>query len=262
MEGTTEGPLITIVIPAYNEEENIRRGSIGEVAEHLAGRDYRCEVLVVDDGSTDATPSLVEEASGRWPFVALLRAQHGGKARAVAAGVEAAAGRFVLFTDMDQSTPIQHVDEALAALSAGSEVVIASRWLKGSARLGEPLSRRLGGRAFAALVRLLLLPGVSDSQCGFKGFRREIARELFDGLLVFKGGPEGAKGPMVTAFDVELLVLARQRGYRITEIPVTWKHVETTRVSPLRDGVRMLGEVLSIWLNKRRGRYAAKTPAG
>jgi dolichyl-phosphate beta-glucosyltransferase len=261
MEETTQGPRVTVVIPAYNEEDNIRRGAIDEVGEYLAGQEYASEVLVVDDGSGDATPALVEEAARKWPFVSLLRAQHGGKARAVAAGVEAAGGRYVLFTDMDQSTPIRHLGAALEELAGGAEVVIASRWLEGSARLGEPLRRRLGGRAFAALVRLLLLPGVSDSQCGFKGFRREVARELFDGLLVFKGG-EDAQGPMVTAFDVELLVQARERGYRIAEIPVTWRHVETTRVSFLRDGVRMLREVVTIWLNKRRGRYSPTVGGG
>lgn len=256
MADTTHAPLVSIVIPAYNEEEIIRRGVLQRVAQYLSSQDYESEVIVVDDGSTDATPSLIEEAHVRWPFLSLLRAEHGGKGRAVAAGVRAARGRYVFFIDMDQSTPIDHLTDALRALREGADVVIASRWLKDSERLGEPLARRVGGRAFSLLVRLLLLPGISDSQCGFKGFRKEVADELFAGLVVFGEGPRAVSGPMVTAFDVELLVQARERGYEIAEVPVTWHHVETDRVSVLRDGIRMLREVLAVWMNRRRGRYA------
>jgi dolichyl-phosphate beta-glucosyltransferase len=255
MADTTPAPLVSLVVPAYNEERNLRRGVLAEVAEYVSKRDYEAEVIVVDDGSEDATAALVEEAAGRWPFLRLLRVEHGGKARAVAAGVETARGEYVFFTDTDQSTPITHLEDGVRELRGGADIVIGSRWLKGGSRLGEPLFRRAGGKAYSLLVRGLLLPGISDSQCGFKGFRREVARDLFQGLVVF-GEPSGpVSGPRVTAFDVELLVQARERGYRIVEIPVTWRHVETTRVSALRDGLRMVREALAIWMNKRRGMY-------
>ena len=250
-----ERPLLSVVIPTYNEEENVCRGALQEVIDYLSGREYASELIIVDDGSEDATTSLVEEAARRSPFLSLLRSGHGGKARAVTAGVLAARGEYVLFTDLDQSTPIRFVQDALRELQAASDVVIGSRFLKGAARLGEPLLRNVFGRGFSLLVRALLLPEIRDSQCGFKGFRREAAQEIFRGMLVFGAGEQKATGPMVTAFDVELLLLARKWGYRIKEIPVTWRHVATQRVSPVRDAYRMFNQVVKVWLNNLRGRY-------
>ena len=252
-----ERALLSVVIPAYNEEENVRRGALQEVIDYLSGREYASELIIVDDGSEDATASLVESAARRSPFLSLLRSEHGGKARAVTAGVLAARGEYVLFTDLDQSTPFRFVQDALRELQAGSDVVIGSRFLKGAARLGEPLLRNVFGRGFSLLVRALLLPEIRDSQCGFKGFRREAAQDIFRGMLVFGAGVQKVTGPMVTAFDVELLVLAKQRGYRIKEIPVTWRHVETRRVSPFADAYRMFKQVVKVWLNRLRGRYEA-----
>ena len=250
-----EALLLSVVIPAYNEEGNIRGGALDDVADYLSGQEYSSEVIVVDDGSDDATAALVAEAGRRHPFVSLKRSEHGGKAHAVTAGVLAARGKNVLFTDMDQSTPIKFTEDVLRELQAGSDVVVGSRFLKGAARLDEPPVRAVLGRTFALLVRTLLLPDIRDSQCGFKGFRREAARDLFSGMMVFDGGSRAVAGPMVTAFDVELLVLAKKRGYRIKEIPVTWRHVSTSRVSPLKDAYRMFKQVIRVWFNKLRGRY-------
>lgn len=252
-----ETPLLSVVVPAYNEEENLRGGALQQVVDYLSGQPYASELIIVDDGSEDATAALVEGAARRSPLVSLLRSEHGGKARAVTAGVLAARGEYVLFTDMDQSTPIRFVEEALRELQAGSDVVIGSRFMEGSARLDEPLLRSVLGRGFSLLVRALLLPDIRDSQCGFKGFRGKAARELFRGMTVFGGAGQTVKGPMVTAFDVELLVMAKKRGYRIKEIPVTWRHVETERVSPLGDAYRMFRQVVQVWLNRLRGRYDA-----
>ncbi len=249
--------LLSVVIPAYNEEDNIRRGALEEVVDYLSRQEYACELIVVDDGSQDGTAALVEDAARRWPFVSLLRSDHGGKAQAVTEGVLAARGPYVLFTDMDQSTPIRFAEEALRELQAGSEVVIASRYLRGAERLDEPLLRRVMGRTFALLVRTLLLPDIRDSQCGFKGFQRQAAQELFGNMMVFGRGAQVVTGPMVTAFDVELLVLAKKRGYRIKEIPITWRHVATSRVRPIVDAYRMFRQVMQVWLNRLRGRYDA-----
>jgi glycosyltransferase involved in cell wall biosynthesis len=253
-EGSAQ-PLISIVIPAYNEEANVSRGALQEVIDHLQQQPYQSEIIVVDDGSEDATAERVEETASSWPFLTLLRTDHGGKPHAVRAGVQAARGRFVLFTDMDQSTPIGFVDNVLHQLQAGQDIVVGSRWLKGAARLGGPWSRRLLGRAFALLVRLFLLSRISDSQCGFKGFRREVAADLFARLLVFRRGVNAVRGPAVTAFDVELLLLARKRGYQIAEIPVRWHHGPTSRVNALRDASRMFWQAARVWLNNLRGKY-------
>lgn len=243
-----------MVIPAYNEEENIRRGTLQQVVDFLAARPYVSELLVVDDGSEDDTPRLIESMA---PAVTLVRNPHGGKAAAVRTGMLTAVGRYVIFMDMDLATPVTYVDECLAHLEAGSDIVIASREAPGSKRLGDPLTRKVAARVFHFLARHLVLPGIGDSQCGFKGFRREVARDLFGSLLLFGESEGTVSGPSVTAFDVEVLVLARKRGYRIKEMPVTWRHLESRRVSVVKDSARMFVQLLRVWLNERQGEYDA-----
>lgn len=254
-------PLLSIVIPAYNEVANLRQGVLHRLASYLATRPYTHEVLISDDGSTDETPRLVEAFSRDHPSFRFLRKRHRGKAQAVISGLLAARGRYLMFMDMDLATSLQHIDDLLDALQQGADVVIASRAAKGASRLGTPLSRRLLARAFNLFIQALLLPGLRDTQCGFKGFRREVAEELIRSLVVFKRAPL-ALGPRVTAFDVELLVVARERGYDVREIPVTWQHVKSPRVSILREPLLMLGEILSIWWARRRGRYRPAADKG
>jgi glycosyltransferase involved in cell wall biosynthesis len=251
----TSEPRLSLVIPAYNEAPNLRRGILEQMAEYLAGLSDPCEVLVVDDGSQDETAALVEVFAREHPAFALLREPHRGKAMAVRAGVLAARGRYVLFADLDLSTPLSYVKPFLELLDGGWDIVIASREAKGGARLGVPPHRRAMGKVFSLLVRLLLLPGIHDSQCGFKAFQREVAHDLFRSLHVFQANAGQVSGPRVTAFDVELLLVARKKGYTIREVPVRWRHVETKRVNPVLDSYRMLREVLTIWWNDRRGRY-------
>ena len=147
------------------------------------------------------------------------------------------------------------MEEALGKLQAGSDVVIASRLMNGAARLGEPLLRTVQGRLFALLVRILILPDISDSQCGFKGFRCEVVPELFGRLTVCAAPKQPPSGPMVTAFDVELLLLARKWGHHTEQIPVTWTHRRTSRVHPVKDAFRMFRQVLQIWAHRHRGGY-------
>jgi hypothetical protein len=168
--------------------------------------------------------------------------------------VNAASGRYVLFMDMDLSTSLEHLGDAVKELDAGADIVIGSREAPGAVRIGAPWARRWLGKAFNLLVQLLLLPGLDDTQCGFKAFRADVAKELFGSLVVFGRPNREVRGPRVTAFDVELLVAARKRGHKITQIPVTWRHVDTWRV-PAAESYRMFREVLSVWLNKVRGRY-------
>jgi len=251
----TSEPRLSLVIPAYNEASNLQRGILEQVADYLAGQPEPHEVLVVDDGSQDETAPLVEAFARDHPAFTLLRERHRGKAMAVRAGVMAARGRYVLFADLDLSTPLTYIPPFLELLDGGWDIVIASREAKGGARLGVPPHRRAMGKVFSLLVRLLILPGIRDSQCGFKAFRREVAHDLFRSVRVFQGEAGQVSGPRVTAFDVELLLVARKKGYTVREVPVLWHHVETNRVNPVLDSYRMLREVLTIWWNDRRGRY-------
>lgn len=249
-------PLLSLVVPAYNESDNIRRGVLSQIATFLSDRPYTSQVLVVDDGSVDDTADLVQQHVDRFPNVfSLLRNQHMGKAFAVRSGVMAADGEVILFADMDLSTPLAYVDEALAWLQEGYDVVIGSRFAEGAARLDDPPLRRVLGAMFPFLVRTLLLPGIHDSQCGFKGFRRAVARDLFSRMRVFAQPAEPVDQPRLGAFDVELLVLARRCGYSIKEMPVVWKHVPSRRVRPVAESLSMLREVLAIKANDLRGLY-------
>ena len=248
-------PLLSIVIPAFNEEDSLRRGVLRQLADYLATQEFSWEVLVVDDGSADATADIVESFAAENPSFRLLREKHRGKVDAVRAGILAAHGRYQLFMDMDLATSIEHIPGFLGELQRGADLAIASRAAKGAVTVGAPASRFLLGKGFNYLVQALLLPGIQDTQCGFKAFRADVARGLFESLLVFEESAATTKGPRVTAFDVELLVLAARRGYSISEMPVRWQYYKTRRVNPVKDAYRMFREVLHVWLNDRRGRY-------
>ena len=248
-------PLLSVVVPAYNEAQNIRSGALAQLGDYLASRPYRHEIVVSDDGSLDETASLVEAFCRERPAFQLLRNEHRGKAQTVIAGLLAARGRYVMFMDMDMSTSLEHVDELIDVLQSSADVVIASREAKGAVRLEAPWTRRLLGKGFNLLIQALLLPGYWDTQCGFKGFRAEAAADILNNLVVFKNAPLASR-PRVTAFDVEILVAARERGYRIRQLPVTWRHVRTPRVNLVRESLEMLRELLAIWRARLRGSYA------
>jgi len=252
-------PLLSVVLPAYNEVANVRSDRLQRLDESLSALGYESEVLLVDDGSEDATADLLEEFAGSHPRFSVIRNPHKGKAQAVSTGVFRAGGDFVLFMDMDMATALDHIGPFVDALQSGeADLVIASRELPGSARRHSPRTRRVLGKAFSLIVSALLLPGIRDTQCGFKAFRREVARDLFSHSVVFSSRPETVKGARVTAFDVELLVVARRHGYRVKQMPVVWTHTRTGGVRVLPESFKMLREVLTIWLYDRRGRYKPK----
>jgi dolichyl-phosphate beta-glucosyltransferase len=228
--------VISVVIPAYNEERRIA-ASLAAITSYLESGQEDYEILVVDDGSRDATAATVEQAhraaGGR---VRLLRMpENRGKGAAVRAGVLASRGAEVLFSDADLATPIEELAKLRARLSDGCDIVVGSRALVGSdIRVRQHAARELMGRMFNVIVRMLLIGGIRDTQCGFKLFRGPAARELFAAASV-----DGF------AFDVEILLLARSR-YRVAEVPVVWRHVEPSKVSPGRDAARMLVDVLKL----------------
>jgi len=251
-------PRLTVVIPAYNEAPNIRRGALEKVARYLEGQPYPYEILVVDDGSDDDTAAQAEGAARHCSKLRVIRNPHRGKAYAVATGLLAAAGEIVLFTDMDLATPIEETERLLPWFDQGYDVVIGSR---GTVRRHAPLWRRLMSRAQILLRNWILgFRDVTDTQCGFKAFRREVARDLVCQLQLYRpDSTHRARGPTVTSgFDVEMLFVAKKLGYRITEVPVEWDYQRTRRVNLLRDSVRGLLDLVRIRAADLRGSY---TPA-
>lgn len=247
-------PTVSIVIPCYNEAANLRAGVLARVASYVESRDFVHEVIVVDDGSSDDSATLAAAFIASHPRFRLLRERHRGKAGAVLAGIHAATGDYVLFCDMDQATPVDELDRFVPHLSAGYDVVVGSRAQR---RAGAPLIRKIMAVGFIALRRLIVdVGGISDTQCGFKCFRRSVANVLSAGLRVYREPASDVQGASVTAgFDVELLYLAHRAGYRVIEVPVRWEHVGTKRVDPVRESWRGLRGLIEIRLNDLRGEY-------
>ena len=241
-EAPLSRPRLSIVIPAFNEEARIR-STLDQVIAFLLSRPYSWEIIVADDGSTDATARLVNELSEGRPEVKLLRLPHRGKGGAVKHGMLAAAGEFRFLCDADLSMPIEQVERFLPPQVGGAAIVVGSREAPNSRRIGEPMRRHLMGRFYNWLVRRLAVPGISDTQCGFKCFPGEQASALFQ--------RQRTNG---FAFDVEILFLARRSGLKVTEIGIDWYFREESKVRPLLDSVVMTWDLIKIrWLH-RRGR--------
>lgn len=230
--------LITIVIPAYNEERNFHSGRLNNLFSYLEKQKFTWELLFINDGSTDNTSSLLKKLSKEHPHTKVIDIKHGGKAIAVETGVMKARGEFVLFTDFDQSTPISEVTQFLKELQNGAEVVIAHRkhiynW---------PTLQRLRSRIFNFLVQIIILPGLTDTQCGFKAFRTRIAQQLFNNLMITK---KNQTGRYMGAFDVELLFIAKKMKHKIKSVDVNWYCVRAGSVA-FSEPIKMLHNILSM----------------
>lgn len=222
----------------------------------VASQSFDAEVIVVDDGSTDGTVPQITPIQSRNPQIRIVRNDHRGKGYAVRTGMLLAQGRYVLFTDADLAVPLSEWSKIAPLLEAGWDVVIGTREGLGARRIGEPRYRHFMGRVFNTLVRLVALGGIQDTQCGFKAFHREAAQHIFNSVQLYGPGAKVVSGAAVTAFDVEVLFLARKSGYRIKEVPVIWQYGEETKVDPLRDSWRNFSDVLRVRWNDLRGRYA------
>ena len=234
-----ERPRMSVIIPAFNEAKRLP-GYLSEIRGTLDGRQISAEILVVDDGSSDGTADYVQSIAEQDPRVVLLiQPQNGGKGKAIQRGMLEARGHYLLFADADGATPFREADRLLAAVDAGHEIAIGSRRASCDAATREREGvRALMGQAFYAFVNFLAVPGISDTQCGFKLFRRDCARKLFTGLT--ESG---------WAFDVEVLYRAQLTGYGIAEVPVDWHEVDGSKVSPVRDAIRMFLAVFRIRRN-------------
>jgi dolichyl-phosphate beta-glucosyltransferase len=226
---------LSVVVPCFNEEHRLP-GALDVAERYLEPSGRSFELILVDDGSTDRTRSLIQSAQETTPYIRAVRLlPNRGKGRAVAEGVLFSRGDLVLVSDVDFSAPIEELAKLEDAIGRGADLAIGSRAKRGAREVDQPLHRRAMGKTFNLLVQTLLLPGIWDTQCGFKLMRGEVARELAGSLRI-----EGF------AYDVELLYLAGLYGYQVSEIPVRWINSDTTRVSALRDSGRMLRDVMKL----------------
>lgn len=238
--------FLSIVIPAHNEEHRLP-GTLERVVAFLSSQTYAAEVLVVENGSQDQTLAVAQAYAARHPQVRVLQEEGRGKGLAVRRGMLEALGEYRFMCDADLSMPITEIAHFLPPELVDFDVAIASREAPGAIRYHEPVYRHLGGRAVNAMIRLLALPGLHDTQCGFKCFRAAVAQDLF-GIQTLQG----------FSFDVELLYIARMRRYRIREIPISWYFSQESKVSVVRDTLKMALDIFAIHRNARRGRYARR----
>jgi dolichyl-phosphate beta-glucosyltransferase len=242
----------SFIIPAYNE--GARLGStLDRVLHYVAAQHWDAEVVVVNDGSRDQTADLVRACAQTHPELRLIENPgNRGKGYSVRNGMLNARGDVLLFSDADLSSPIEEATKLFAAIDSGADIAIGSRWLQPETQTHrQSLLRQFYGRLFNLALRLLLGLNFKDTQCGFKAFTRSAALAIFPFQKIERWG-----------FDPELLYLARRTGLKVKEVPVAWAHVEGTRLSPLRDGIRMFGEVLKIRWYALTGKYSKPSRPG
>jgi glycosyltransferase involved in cell wall biosynthesis len=255
-------PTYSIVIPAYNEAARIGN-ALEQVSACIHQRGWSAEIVVVDDGSRDQTPEIVrafaqnllantdpaanaQPPANAHPEVRLIQnpGNH-GKGYSVRNGILHSFGEVVMFTDADLSAPIEEADGLFAAIASGADIAIGSRWLERTRQtIRQPLYRQFFGRCFNGVTRAIMGLPYADTQCGFKAFTRAAAQTVFQLQTIERWG-----------FDPEILFIARKRGYRVDEVPVSWAHDERTRISYLKDGTRMLQDIAIVRWNALLGRY-------
>jgi len=235
--------FLSLVIPAHNEESRLPK-TLEQVFAFLSVQSYNAEVIVVENGSADRTLEIAQGFAERHENLRVIHTDERGKGLAVKRGMLAAHGEFRMFSDADFSMPVPEIDRFLPPALPDFDIAIASRETDGAIRYGEPFRRHLSGRIFNALIRLVVLPGLEDTQCGFKCFRAPVVEEIFP-LQTMPGW----------SFDVELLYIARRKGYRIQEIGIPWYFNPDTKVSLVHDSLRMASDLFIIRRNGRQGLY-------
>jgi len=240
-------PAYSIIIPAYDEGARIG-ATLGKVLAYVDERGWDAEVIAVNDGSRDNTAEIIRGYAEKNPRLRLLQNPgNRGKGYSVRNGIMHAQGEILLFSDADLSSPIEEAEKLFAAIKAGADIAIGSRWLRSDLQTQrQPLYRQIFGRIFNLMLRITLGLNFKDTQCGFKAFTRRAAKTIFPLQRIERWG-----------FDPELLYLARRFGFKVAEVPVAWAHGEGTRISPLRDGPRMFVEMLRIRGNALSGKYRA-----
>lgn len=242
-------PYLSVVIPAYNEAANFRNRVLDEPLEYLKKQKYSWELVFVDDGSTDDTHKLLKNLCSLNNRVNLIKIPHGGKAAAVIAGVLAAKGKYILLTDFDQSTPIDQVEKFLEAHQNGADIVTGTR-VKTER---DTLVRKIRSWAFVTLVQIVALPGIKDSQCGFKSFTNVAAQKIFKNLKIYP--LKNVVGGFMGAWEVEVFFLARKYGFRIDQLPVRWIKIPSEKLNIWKEPLQMAIDTFKIRIYDILGRY-------
>lgn len=242
-------PLLSIILPAYNEEDRLPE-CMEKVSSFVAAHQEPIEVLIIENGSRDRTYEMACGYAEKYPWLIALHEDNAGKGNAVRRGMLEAHGKYRMFADVDFSMPIDEVEHFFPSELGEYDVAIGSREAKGAVRYDEPPFRHFTGRVFNLVVRILAVPGVMDTQCGFKSFSAEAARKLFS-VQRINGW----------AFDAEILFIAQHYGYRIIEVPVQWYYDGGSKVNVIKDSIRMFRELLQIRKNYRAGLYDQKDEA-
>jgi glycosyltransferase involved in cell wall biosynthesis len=239
-------PHLSIIIPAHNEENRLPH-TLEQVFDFLATQSYSAEVLIVENGSNDRTVEIAQSFAGNHGNLRVLQEARRGKGNAVRRGMLDARGEYRFICDADLSMPIEEVNKFLPPALTAFDVAIGSREAPGAVRYNEPWYRHWGGRGINLIIQMLILPGLNDTQCGFKCFRADLAKELFP-LQTLLGW----------SFDIEILYLARRKKMNIKEIPIDWYYRSDSKVNAIRDAIRMIGDIFRIHRNARRGLYDPK----
>lgn len=237
---------LSVIVPAFNEEKRLA-ATLENLRDYLRDRPWDWEVRVVDDGSQDQTAAIGESLASREPRVIVQREPRRGKGGAVKAGLLAARGAYRFMCDADLSMPVTQIERFLPPAAEDFDIAIATREAVSAKRIGEPVHRHVMGRLFNVAVQWLALPGVEDSQCGFKMFTAAAVASIFP-LVAVEGW----------AFDIEVLIIAREQRLRIVDVPIDWHYREDSQVSMVRDGFGMLRELLRIRARANRGTYRSK----
>ncbi len=249
--------FLTVIIPCYNESENIKKGVLKDVYDYLKNVEYSWEAIISDDGSTDESTKLIKERINKFQNFRLIKNPHGGKPSALKYGIDHALGKYVLFSDLDQSTPINQLDRLLPFVEDGYKAVIGSR---GMQRKNFPVYRKLGSIIFSSFRKMFILREINDTQCGFKLFDRTLAIEAFPKLEYFRKNIK-VKGWKVTSWDVELLHIMNKMGINIAEVEVEWKSEDDSANKGgqlsryIKESWEMLFQIIRVKINDIWGFY-------
>lgn len=236
---------LSIIIPAYNEEKRLLP-TLGKILAYLSGHGFSYEIIVVDDGSTDDTLQMAKNfACSDKHVIVLANERNSGKGYSVRRGMLSASGEYIFFTDADLSTPIEEIEKCLPYLNNGYDVVIGSRSIPGShIIIHQPWYREKMGKIFNFMVNIVLVKGIADTQCGFKGFKKEVVKTVISRCCI-----NGF------SFDVEAIYLSRKFGFKIKEIPIRWENSALSKVDPIRHSLQMLRDLFRIKIRDLKGYY-------
>jgi len=238
-------PFLSIIIPAYNEEKRLP-DTLEQVFDFLKKQSFTSEVIVVENGSTDKTFEIAQGFMEQYNNLCVIQSER-GKGAAVRRGMLEAKGIYRFMCDADLSMPVEEITKFIPPAVNNFDITIASREANGAVRYNEPPYRHLGGRAINFLIQLFILPGLNDTQCGFKCFSAKVADDIF-ALQTLNGW----------SFDIEMLYVARRHQYKILEIPIHWVHHPETKVNAVRDAIRMIQDIFRIRVNALRGMYGTR----